>query len=92
MKLIDAKAKVRQSGEQQPNPDTGQHNTLPVVTVPGGSVLREKDAALAMGLSRTTRWRMRKRGDGPRPIRLGPNSIGYIRSEVEQWLRARERV
>jgi predicted DNA-binding transcriptional regulator AlpA len=91
MKLLEGKPTVRQSAEQGHNPDTGQQNTLPVITVPGGSVLREKDAALAMGLSRTTRWRMRKRGDGPRPIRLGPNSIGYLRSEVEQWLRERER-
>ena len=91
MRLLEKKPKVHQNGERKHDPDTGRNDTPPVVTVPGGSVLREKDAALAMGLSRTTRWRMRKRGDGPRPIRLGPNSIGYLRSEVEQWLRERER-
>ena len=27
----------------------------------------------------------------PRPIRLGPNSVGWLKSEVVEWIRTRER-
>ena len=27
----------------------------------------------------------------PRPLRLGPNSVGWRRSEIEEWLGTRER-
>ena len=51
-------------------------------------------AVLAMtGISRSRIYVFMAREDDPfpRPIRLGPNSVGWLKSEVLEWLDARER-
>ncbi len=53
--------------------------------------LRIRDVATTTGLSRTTLWRLERRGDFPHRIRLSPNSIGWIESEIEQWIESRPR-
>lgn len=42
------------------------------------------------GLSRSTIWRMTRRGEFPSPVSLSPGRVGYRRDEVEAWLRSRE--
>ncbi len=54
-------------------------------------VLRIRDVANTTGLSRTTLWRLERRGDFPRRIRLSPNSTGWIESEIEEWIESRPR-
>ncbi len=39
--------------------------------------------------SEVSLWRMRKRGDFPAPIRLGPNSIAFRKSDLDAWLTSR---
>ncbi len=41
------------------------------------------------GLSRTTLWRMENKGEFPRRVSLGENSVGWRLSEVENWMRER---
>lgn len=72
-------------------PGTGKNPVRPGGTSDKGAIIREKALGEETGLSRTTRWRLRQRGEFPRPIRLGPNSIGYLRVEVERWLSERDR-
>ena len=51
-------------------------------------------AVLAMtGISRSRIYvyMSRETDPFPRPIRLGPNSVGWLKSEVQEWLAARER-
>ena len=45
------------------------------------------------GISRSRIYEFMKRETDPfpRPIRLGPNSVGWRRVEIENWLDARER-
>ncbi len=40
--------------------------------------------------SRSTIWRWVRAGIFPRPLRVGPNSIGWLESEIEDWLEARK--
>ena len=54
-------------------------------------ILRIRNVTEATGLSRTTLWRLERRGDFPRRVRLGPNSIGWIETEVEEWIESRPR-
>ena len=54
-------------------------------------ILRIRDVTITTGLSRTTLWRLERRGDFPRRIRLSPNSTGWIESEIEQWIESRPR-
>jgi excisionase family DNA binding protein len=48
----------------------------------------EKVAAL-LGVSRPALEQRRRRGGGPRFLRLGPRTVRYRVSDVEAWLAAR---
>jgi len=41
------------------------------------------------GLSRTTIYRLTEHGF-PKPIKLGPNSIGFLASDIDAWIMARK--
>jgi predicted DNA-binding transcriptional regulator AlpA len=41
--------------------------------------------------SRVQLWRDIRAGRFPQPIETGPNSIAWVRSEVEEWKRTRPR-
>ena len=52
-------------------------------------MLRTRQVIRATGLSRTTIWRLEKRGDFPKRRILGPNCVAWLRSEIDQWLETR---
>ncbi len=52
-------------------------------------IVRAKDVVEMIGLSRTTIWRMEKKGAFPRRVSLGVGSVGWRYSEVSQWMKAR---
>jgi prophage regulatory protein len=43
------------------------------------------------GLSRATIYAKLARNDFPRPVKLGPRAIGFLESEIEEWLAERVR-
>lgn len=42
-------------------------------------------------LSEPTIWRMERRGEFPRRIRVSPGRVAWRRSEIERWLEQRTR-
>jgi len=52
-------------------------------------IVRERDRRRITGLSRVQWWRMEREGLAPRRVRLGRNSVGWIRAELTSWIRAR---
>jgi prophage regulatory protein len=44
------------------------------------------------GKSRTTVWRWTKKGILPKPIKLGPNSVGFLQADIEVWLESKRLV
>lgn len=54
-------------------------------------VLRTSEVCRLVGLSRTTVWRLSRSPDStfPVPRKLTGKSIGWLRTEVEEWLRSR---
>ena len=54
-------------------------------------IIRGNHVCQALGLSRSTVWRMVRSGDLPAPIRLGGNSVGWHVHEIEAWLQSRPR-
>lgn len=54
--------------------------------------LREPQVREATGLSRSTRWRLESQGKFPARRQLSSNTVGWLRSEVEAWMRTRTRV
>lgn len=51
--------------------------------------LLEDEVASITGLSRTTRWREARKGSFPKPRALSAGRIGWLASEVRQWMAAR---
>ncbi len=39
-----------------------------------------------VGLSRTTLWRLENKGEFPKRVSLGGNSVGWKLSEIKQWI------
>lgn len=48
-------------------------------------ILRKPEVLEIVGVSPATLWRMEKAGRFPKRISLGPNSAGWIKSEVDGW-------
>lgn len=52
-------------------------------------IIRSKEVQNLTGLSRTTLWRMERRGEFPDRVPLSAGSVGWRISEVEDWIRTR---
>lgn len=52
-------------------------------------LIRKPELFLMIGLSDATVWRMERIGRFPKRLRIGGNSVGWLESEVMEWLRAK---
>lgn len=52
-------------------------------------IIRLKAVKARCGLSRSTLYNRMATGEFPRPIALGPRSVGWIESEIDAWISAR---
>lgn len=52
-------------------------------------VLRFKQLQERVGYSRMHVDRLEKGGQFPRRVKLGPRSVAWVESEVDEWLRAK---
>jgi len=52
-------------------------------------ILRRKQVEARIGLSRSTIYDAVKAGTFPKPIPLGPRSVGWLAEEVDAWIAAR---
>jgi prophage regulatory protein len=52
------------------------------------SILRRKQVQARIGLSCATIYAYMAEGNFPKPVKLGPRAVGWIESEVDQWLDA----
>lgn len=52
-------------------------------------VLRKNEAAARVGYHPVHVMRLAKADKFPKPIKLGPNSVGFLESEVDDWIAAR---
>ena len=55
------------------------------------SILRTADVVHRTGLSRTTLWRLERKGDFPARVHLGLNSVGWRVEEIDTWIDRRPR-
>jgi len=49
-------------------------------------ILRRSQVELTTGLSRSTIYRYMSHGTFPKPIPLGPRAVGWIESDIADWL------
>lgn len=56
------------------------------------TIIRVNDVLSLTGLkSRTTLWRRLRAGKFPEPVDLGGGQIGWIESDVQEWIASRPR-
>jgi prophage regulatory protein len=53
------------------------------------TILRLPAVKARTGLPRSTIYVRIAQGEFPSPVRLGPRTVGWLESEVEDWLQAR---
>lgn len=68
---------------------TGHWRDFVEVEGPIGRFLDWGQVEQSAGLSRTTAWRLRRRGDFPDPYVLSQRRVGYRETEIEAWKRWR---
>ena len=54
--------------------------------------LRRKQVETRTGLSRSTIYQYSKDGAFPKPVPLGPRAVGWLESEVSEWIAARGKI
>lgn len=55
-------------------------------------IIREPERREITGISRVQWWRLEKKGQVPKRVRLGENSVGWQLSELLDWVRSRPKV
>ncbi len=53
------------------------------------AILDEEKVHAVTSLSRTTRWRMERRGEFPKRVRLSPGRVGWRQADIEAWISSR---
>ncbi len=48
-------------------------------------ILRRKELSKRLGVSEVTIWRWERKGLLPPKRRFGPNTVGWLASEIEVW-------
>ena len=52
------------------------------------AIMRLKDVKARTGLARSTIYQQIKAGIFPKPISLGPRAVGWLESDIEEWISA----
>ena len=49
-------------------------------------IVRKPELMRIIGLSDVSVWRLEKKGQFPKRLQLGGNSVGWLASEVQEWI------
>ena len=71
---------------QAVHPETEQHGVQNMEPI-----YRKRELSEALQVSEVTLWRWVRSGQFPKPIKLGPNTIGWRQGDVTTWLESRPR-
>jgi len=52
-------------------------------------IIRKKELFELIGLSDTTVWRLERKGEFPKRLRLGPKSVGWRYGDVLRWIESK---
>lgn len=56
-----------------------------MTTLSNSRVLRPGELAERLGISRVTLWRWERKGLLPPKRQVGPNVVGWLESEIDEW-------
>ena len=54
--------------------------------------IRTEEVINKTGMSRTSIWRMEKDGEFPYRRQLGLRSVGWLETEIDEWIESRKKV
>ena len=54
-------------------------------------ILKTNEVVKTIGLSKVTIWRMKKAGTFPKRINLSDRRVGWLESEIFEWLESRRK-
>jgi prophage regulatory protein len=52
-------------------------------------ILRIAAVCDRVGVSKTTIWRLERRGQFPKHLSISPGAIGWLEADIERWISAR---
>jgi prophage regulatory protein len=52
-------------------------------------ILRKPEVCERTGYSYTQIWRFERAGQFPKRIRIGPNAVGWLETEIDEWISAK---
>lgn len=88
--------RARPGMHQRLTPDCQAHTVVCAMTHQSSSIteldpyLSDPVVRRVLGISTATLWRMRKRGQFPRPTQISPGRVGTRQSVLDAWRRERE--
>ena len=85
MSLEHSPARAGDAPAGRPNGETGNRAPPTIDRIVG-----ENECFQITNLSRTTRWRLMRRGEFPRKVSISPNRKGWTLSSILGWLAQRE--
>ncbi|WPL19890.1 putative transcriptional regulator [Thiorhodovibrio winogradskyi] len=53
------------------------------------TIIRPADIKAASGYSRSHAYSLMKRGEFPQAVKLGARAVGWLKSDIDQWLAER---
>ena len=53
------------------------------------AILRRREVESRTGLSRSTIYLAMSRGNFPKPVKLGERAVGWLESDIDDWLTQR---
>lgn len=53
------------------------------------SIIRPNELAEILSVSKVTLWRMEKRGELPPRKKISRSCVGWVSTDIEEWLRTR---
>jgi len=56
-----------------------------MATLSQSRILRANELAKKLGVSRVTLWRWERSGLLPSKAQIGPNTVGWLESEIDDW-------
>jgi prophage regulatory protein len=73
-------------------PEPDQPPATPQQGAPPLRMIRFSGVHDRTGLSRSTVWRLERKGAFPKHRRISPNAVGWLEHEIEEWIQTRTRV
>ena len=77
------------STSRQPEPTVENNGSAAGGDAPPARLLRFPTVRERTGLSRSTIWRLERRGEFPRHRRISANVVAWVEAEVVDWIQSR---